>query len=57
MTWQAEVWIWFGVAWLFLLAVLFKRNSEREHRDAEATEEALKHTRRTAGHEHEMDML
>lgn len=49
--------VWFGIAWLFIAAVLLSRWYAREHRDAEATEEALKHTRRTAGHEHEMDML
>ena len=53
----AATWLWFGIAWIFLLAVIFKHWFAREHRDAEATEEALSRTRRTAGHEFEQDAL
>lgn len=37
----AAYWTWFGIAWLFIAAVLLSRWYAREHRDAEATEEAL----------------
>ena len=57
MTWQAGVWTWFGIAWLFLAAVLLSRWYAREHRDAEATEEALKHTRQNTSHQYEQDAL
>lgn len=46
--------IWFVVAWAFVLTILLQRWYAR---DAEATEEALKHTRQNTSHDHEMDAL
>ncbi len=53
----AMAWTWFGIAWLFLAAVLLSRWYAREHRDAEATEEALKHTRQTTDDSHIWDVV
>ena len=53
----AAYWTWFGIAWLFLAAVLLSRWYAREHRDAEATEEALKHTRQSTSDEHIWDAM
>lgn len=53
----AAYWVWFGIAWLFLAAVLLSRWYAREHRDAKATEEALKRTRQNTSHLHEQDAL
>ena len=39
---QAAIWAWFGIAWFFLLAVLFKHWRARESRDKAATQAALK---------------
>lgn len=49
--------IWFVVVWAFILTILFQRWHAREHRDAEATEEALGHTRQNTSHDHEQDAL
>lgn len=51
----AAYWVWFGIAWLFLAAVLLSRWYAREHRDAKATEEALKRTRRSTDNSHIWD--
>lgn len=42
---QVGGWIWFAVAWVFILAVAFKRWRARERRDAARTKEILKATR------------
>lgn len=39
---QAAIWLWFGIAWLFIVAVLLSRWFRREHVDQKATEAALK---------------
>lgn len=52
---QALVWTWFGVAWLFLAAVAYSRWRAREHRDQQATEEALDRTRQHIGSDHIWD--
>ena len=53
----AATWIWFGVAWAFLLAVIFKHWFAREHRDADATEQALSRTRRSTDDSHIWDAM
>jgi len=52
---QAAIWIWFGVAWLFILAVLFKRWHAREKADQAATEERLERTKAHVGDEYWWD--
>lgn len=49
--------VWFVVAWSLILATLLSRWYAREHRDAEATEEALKHTRQTTDDSHIWDAM
>lgn len=53
----AAYWTWFGIAWLFIAAVLLSRWYAREHRDAEATEEALNRTRQTTDDSHIWDAM
>lgn len=38
---QAAVWIWFGIAWLFIVAVVLSRWRAREKADAAETERVL----------------
>ena len=52
---QIGAWVWFLIAWAFILAVLFKRWHDREHRDQKATEQALKRTRQRVGDDHYQD--
>ena len=49
--------LWFAIAWAFILGVLFKRWREHEHRDAEATEAALKRTRSSTDDSHIWDVV
>ncbi len=51
----AAYWVWFGIAWLFVAAVLLSRWYAREHREQEATEKALKNTRYDTSGEHIFD--
>lgn len=51
----AAYWLWFGVSWVFILAVLFKAWFARERRDAEATEQELKRTRQHVGDDYYWD--
>jgi hypothetical protein len=51
----AAYWIWFGIAWIFILAVLFKHWYARERRDAEATEAELSRTRTSTDTSHIWD--
>lgn len=50
----AEV-MWFVIAWAFIIALLLKRWREREHRDQQATEDALASTRPHVGSERYLD--
>lgn len=52
---QAAVWLWFGIAWVFILAVLLKRWYHREHVEADATEAALKRCKADTTGEHIWD--
>ena len=49
--------LWFAIAWAFILGVLFKAWRAREHRDADATEAALKRTRRSTDDTHIWDAM
>ncbi len=49
--------LWFAIAWVFLLAVIFKHWYANDHRQAEATEEALSRTRQSTDRSHEMDAM
>lgn len=51
------VWVWFGVAWAFILAVIFKRWFHRERVDQARTEEALKRTKPATDDEHIWDAV
>ena len=53
----AAYWLWFGVSWVFILAVLFKAWFARERRDAEATEQELKRTAPPAPVDHRWDAM
>lgn len=52
---QAAIWIWFGIAWLFILAVLFKHWYRREHLEKAATEAELKRCKADTSGEHIYD--
>jgi len=52
---QAAVWIWFGVSWLFVLAVLLSRWFRREHVDQKATEAELKRCKADTTNDHIFD--
>jgi len=52
---QVGYWVWFGVAWVFIVAVLFKHWFRREHRDQAATDDALARTRPHQGDDHWWD--
>jgi hypothetical protein len=54
---QVGYWVWFGVAWVFILAVLFKHWFKRERRDQAATDDALNRTRPYIGADHYEDAL
>lgn len=51
----AAYWIWFGVAWLFVFAVLLKRWYHREHLEKAATEEALRSCKADTSGDHIWD--
>lgn len=55
MSGHVAAWLYFGIAWSFILLVLFKRWRARERREQIATEKALQNTRRATGHQYEMD--
>lgn len=55
MSGQIAAWVWLGIAWLFILAVLFKGWHARQRRDQAATEEALSRTRRSTDNSHIWD--
>lgn len=55
MSGQVGAWVWFGISWLFILAVVLKRWRERERRDQIATDKALKNTRRSTDNSHIWD--
>ena len=49
--------VWFILSWVLILGVIFKHWFAREHRDAEATEAALKRTRRSTDDTHIWDAM
>lgn len=49
--------VWLAAAWVFLLAVAWKRWRARERRDAAGTRKALKRLLADTSHLHEMDAL
>lgn len=51
----AAYFLWFGVAWVFLIAVLLKHWRSRERADKEATEKMLASTRHDTSGEHIYD--
>lgn len=52
---HAALWLWFGVTWLFVLAVLFKHWYHREHVERDATEAALKRCKADTTNDHIFD--
>lgn len=51
----AMAWTWFGVAWLFIVAVLLSRWFARERADQKATEAELKRCKADTTGEHIWD--
>lgn len=51
----AAYYLWFGLSWLFILAVLFKRWRARESRDKVATQAALKSCKADTSGDHIFD--
>lgn len=52
---HVAAWLWFGIAVLFILAVMFSRWREREHSDQAETERQLAKTRPHVGDSHIWD--
>lgn len=54
---QAAIWCWFGIAWIFILAVLLKHWYRREHEEAAQTRVVMDSLLSDHTHQHEQDAL